>query len=256
MLLAARPHAARERHRRLAGHRQRRHRVCEGFEPVVDPQVRVRDCGAVRRVVAVLAVAAGRALAVGLVEPVRRDALIIVARLEELLPDKVAACLGGGVDGVATQVRVDEAAAAVEQAVLRGLALGLGPEGEGHGGVELLLDAVRQRLDAGVAVRVRREVAVEVLVLVVHDDDTHREVERLVAVAHGEHDVGALVAVAALPEDHGVLAERRRVPGRVRVLLVDRARRGAGGDPDVEAERRVGLPVHAAFALGAVAGQA
>mmetsp|Transcript_22442 Transcript_22442/g.45085 ORF Transcript_22442/g.45085 Transcript_22442/m.45085 type:complete len:239 (-) Transcript_22442:253-969(-) len=95
------------------------------------------------------------------------------------------------------------------------------------------------------------------LILIVNDQHPYGQLEGCVSVGDAHCDGGGLVSIAALPEDHGLLTERRRVPRRVRVLAVD----GLGGvacgvgerrHPKVKAEGgRLSLPAHAASAEGA-----
>mmetsp|Transcript_41154 Transcript_41154/g.132807 ORF Transcript_41154/g.132807 Transcript_41154/m.132807 type:complete len:341 (-) Transcript_41154:981-2003(-) len=247
--LPSRPHAACEEERRQP---RLRHRLREGAQPVVDPQVRVRGGRPEATVVAVVPVAAAAgALAVRLVQPEGAHALVKVARLEQCFPQVAAALWDRRIDGAPSEVRVDEAATLLQRRVLCRLAEDLGPERKHEGRVDGRADAVREGAHGRVAGRVGGEVAVVPLVLVVDDQHRRPHCGRPLGVLRrdAERDARRLVPIARLPEPHRRLAQRRRVAGRVRVLPVQRRPRwriGArrhGGDPKVEVQGRARSPV-------------
>ena len=105
MALPTGPHAARQQEWRFVA--EESDRLSKSLEPRVDPELRVDARGPIRRVIPVVTIADARALAVGFVEPVCRDALVVVPWLEELPPYELTARGGRCVDGAAAQVGVD-----------------------------------------------------------------------------------------------------------------------------------------------------
>ena len=99
-----------------------------------------------------VAIANARALAVSLIEPKGTDALLVVARPQELGPYELAARLGCGVDCLAAEVSVDQAAGGAQRAILGGI---------GHYLVRSRV-RVRSRVGAGVGVGVGVRVRVRV----------------------------------------------------------------------------------------------
>mmetsp|Transcript_2584 Transcript_2584/g.7933 ORF Transcript_2584/g.7933 Transcript_2584/m.7933 type:complete len:215 (-) Transcript_2584:143-787(-) len=172
--LPSRPHASREEEGRQP---RLRHRLREGAQPVVDPQIRVRGGRPEATVVAVVAIAAAAgALAVRLVQPEGAHALVKVARLEQCFPQVAAALWDRRVDSTPSEVLIDEAATLLQRRVLCRLAEDLGPKRKHESRVDGRADAVRERARGRVAGRVGGEVAVVPLVLIV--DDEHRRPHR------------------------------------------------------------------------------
>ena len=141
-------------------------------------------------------------------------------------------------------VRLDEAAHLRQLAVVDGVDVHGGPDGDHE-----LCAHVVELLDHGIGVRpaggIELPVALAGPVEEVDDDHVQRDAAALVLARDGEDLVLGAVAQLALPEAHDVLAHHRRAAGDGGVVLLNLLRGVAGGDPVVHLAGGVGDPLGA-----------